>query len=280
VARRELLAGRALIVEGRAWCPACSPGMLARRRAVRWGLAGAAVAAGGIGGWILGLSLGAARDAGDRAGRAATDAAAALARLDGVEARLRALEAEAKGLAGLLEAEGKAVEALRRDGAAGRDALEDRLDGVERSLTPLIAAVDGLRRDLSAARGPAGLTPEEEEAQLALLDHANAGTRFEAIWRLQRGRGDAARRAAVKGLSDSEDSVRYQAALLARDLKVKEAVPLLVDRLADAGAAVRAAALDALRAIEGTDLGFDPLEPDPARREEAVLRWRERVRGR
>ncbi len=74
--------------------------------------------------------------------------------------------------------------------------------------------------------------------------------------------------------------MRHQAALLARDLRVKEAIPLLVERLADASAAVRAASLDALRAMEGTDLGFDPLDPDAARRDEALLRWRERVRGR
>jgi len=280
VARRELLAGRALLVEGRAWCPSCAPGMLARRRAFRWGLGGAALAVGGLGGWILGAAMGEAREAASRADRASGAAASAVARIEGAEGRLRSLEAEAKGLSSLLEAEGKALESLRRDGALGRDALEDRLDGVERSLTTLLNAVEVLRKEVAAARGPAGPEPREEEALLALLDDVNAGVRFEAIWRLQRGKGDAARRAAVKGLSDPEDSVRYQSALLARDLRVKEAVPALVVRLSDASAAVRAAAIDALRTLEGTDLQFDPLEPDPARRDEAVLRWKERVRGR
>jgi hypothetical protein len=81
-------------------------------------------------------------------------------------------------------------------------------------------------------------------------------------------------------MADPESLVRYQAAILARDRRVKEAVPGLVGLLSDASAAVRAAGRDALKDLEGTDLGFDPLEPSEAKRAEAVHRWKVRLEGR
>jgi HEAT repeat protein len=242
-------------------------------RALRWGLGGGLLAVAGLSGWVLGTALEEAREAGRRADGAFASAGPALARVERAEERLRKVEA---ALLGLMEAEERALDALRKDGAAQRDRVED----LERSLGALLADLEGLRREIAAARGPSGPTPGEEEELLRRLDLDNPGARFEAIWRLQRGKGEAARRAAVKGLADPEDSIRYQAALLARDLRVAEAVPLLVERLSDGSAAVRSGAIEALKAVEGTDLGFDPLEPDVTKRAEAVLRWKERVRGR
>ncbi|HEU4395895.1 MAG TPA: HEAT repeat domain-containing protein, partial [Planctomycetota bacterium] len=220
------------------------------------------------------------RDAAAEAGRAAAAAQAAAAGVASAGERLSRLEAEAVALAELIRRERAALEEVRREGAAGRDALDDRLEGVERSLGTVLEAAESLRRDLAEVRGTAGLTEAEERSLLERMADANAGARFEALWRLQRGSGPAARAAAVKGLSDPEDGVRWQAAVLARVLKVREAAPALVECLSSSGPAVRAAALDALRELEGTDLGYDPLEPAEERRAAALARWKERVAGR
>jgi hypothetical protein len=281
IARRDFLAGRALLLEGRAFCPRCAPAAVGRRETLRAVvLAGGILAAGllGTAAWT-GIRVGI--DARDDARAAAGRAAAAEAAAAQQSRRLAALEGEARGLAALVEAEGRAIEGLKKDLSSSQGGLDDRLDGVERSLATLLEAVDGLRREVAAARGPAQpLTAAEEKELLARLDSVDAGARFEALWRLQRGRGESARAAAVKGLSDPQESVRYQAAALARTLAAKEAVPALVERLSDASAAVRAAAGEALRGITGQDLGFDPLEPDPGKRGEAVQRWKEWLAGR
>ena len=151
---------------------------------------------------------------------------------------------------------------------------------MERSLSTVLDALEGLRREVTALRGNPRLSEAEEAEQLARLDDANAGARFEALWILQRGGGGDARKAAVKGLADPEDSVRWQAAVLARVLSVKEAAPALVDCLSYPSAAVRSAAIEALVALEGEDLGYDPLDPSERSRSEAVQRWVERLRSR
>ncbi len=56
-------------------------------------------------------------------------------------------------------------------------------------------------------------------------------------------------------------------------------VPYLVDRLTDAEAEVRFAAILALRQITGTARGYRYYEP-PAKRDEAVGRWRSWLAGR
>jgi hypothetical protein len=277
VPRREFLAGRAVLHEGRAWCPSCAPRALLSRRAFRGALgAGAAAAAA-----LLALGLHAAfRDAGAASGearRAGEAAAAAAAAAASAGERVGRLEAEARALAEIVRAEGRALADLKGEAGRAREEFEDRLGGVERSLGTVLDAVEALRRDLAASRGPAVLTDAEEEELLARLDDANPGIRFESLWRLQRGSGAAARAAAVRGLGDPEDGVRWQAAVLARSLRVEEAAPALVECLAFPNAAVRSAAVEALRALTGTDLGFDPLEPSEERRGEAIARWRARL---
>jgi len=279
VPRREFLAGRALLLEGRAWCAACVPGTLARRRFVRACLWAGALAGIATVALLLRSVLRASLDADGTARRAAETAELSRGAAAEAAGRLARLDAEIRGLSALVESEGRAVESLKRD-AGAREGIEDRLEGVERSLAVLLENVEGLRKEAAALRPAAGLAPEEEEELLARLDDANAGVRFESLWRLRRGSGASARKAAVKGLADPEDSVRYQAALLARDLKVKEAVPALVERLADGSVAVRSAAIDALRTLEGTDLGYEALEPVEGKREEAVRLWRKRLEER
>ncbi|MHC4821253.1 MAG: hypothetical protein ACYTDX_05995, partial [Planctomycetota bacterium] len=93
------------------------------------------------------------------------------------------------------------------------------------------------------------------------------------------GTGAAARKACVKGLGDSQEIVRQQAAVLSRLLGASEAVPALVDCLAEGGPLARESAIDALRTLEGTDLDFDPLGPADGRAE-AVARWRRRLEER
>ncbi len=280
VARREILTGRARLLEDRAFCPACAPGALALRRSLRW-------AAGGAAGALLLLALAAALDARRRsveAEAAARDAraeAAALAgRARGDGDRVASLEAGVRGLAEAAARLASGLQALREEAARGREEQEDRLEGVERSLATVLDTLEGVRREVTALQGNPPLTEEEERAALERLREPNAGARFEALWILQRGSGAAARQAAVLGLDDPEDGVRYQAAILARELGVREAVPALVRCLSCPGAAVRSAALEALVALEGTDLGFDPLDPSEESRSEAIHRWEERIRPR
>jgi HEAT repeat protein len=58
------------------------------------------------------------------------------------------------------------------------------------------------------------------------------------------------------------------------DLKSTSAVPALIDALEDSEAAVREAALGALRALTGKDLRFDPMASE-AERSKKVKAWRE-----
>jgi len=278
IARRELLAGRARLLEDRAFCASCAPGSLAVRKAAR-----AALLAGGIAAVVL-LGVRTAllsSRLGETEAWAEHNSSVGVglgARLAASERRMLDLEAEARGLRALVEAAGRGAEASRAEARAAREALEDRLEGAERSLGTVLEALEAIRREVGVLRGPQRLTDEEEAALLDRLDKANAGERFEALWTLQRGSGAAAREAAVKGLGDPEDSVRYQAAVLARELGVREARPALVRCLALPSAVVRSAAIEALRSLDGTDLGFDPLEPSESARAEAIRRWEERVR--
>lgn len=278
IARRDLLAGRARLLEDRAYCAACAPEALALRKGVRAAL----FAAGGSVAVLLGwechaLSLRAAETE-SRAEAARRAAASAEGRIAAVDRTLRDLEAEARGLRLLVEAAGKSAEAARTESRESREAIEDRVQGAEQGLAALLEAIEGIRKETAWLSGPPRLTEAREKELLDRLLDPNSGARFEALWLLQRGTGPSAREAVVKGLADPEDSVRYMASVLAREMKVAEARPSLVRCLASPSPVVRSAALEALRAMDGTDLGFDPLEPSEAKRAEAVRRWEEKVR--
>lgn len=269
IARREFLSARALLLEGRAFCPRCVPATLGARRAARLAAgagAAAAVALGVAGFVLLDGRAGAARAASAEAA-AAGRAAAADARALG--ARLASLEAEVRGLSAVVAAAAAAMESSREDAEADGG----RIDALERSLAEAEESLDALR----AGRAAGGrLTSAEEERLEARMVEINAGERFSALVALTRGSGEPARRAAVKGLSDADAIVRRQAAILAASLAVREAVPGLVDLLEDASPLVRESAVAALLSLEGTDLGYDPLDPED-RRAAAVVRWRDRL---
>jgi len=81
------------------------------------------------------------------------------------------------------------------------------------------------------------------------------------------------------GLSDFQSpdpTVRVLTIKWAGDNKVPEAVPLLVDCLQDEDRAIRFYAIQSLRRITGTDLGYD-YKASATDRLAAVKRWREFV---
>jgi len=74
-------------------------------------------------------------------------------------------------------------------------------------------------------------------------------------------------------LQDENPSVRIKAILEAGDRKDPKAVPFLVDRLSDNARDVRMFAILALAKTTGTRMDYRYYDP-PARRAEAVKRWR------
>lgn len=77
-----------------------------------------------------------------------------------------------------------------------------------------------------------------------------------------------------RGLQSEDPSQRVQAAVRAGNAHMREALPLLVDRLDDPEVEVRFAAIGALRRITAEDFGYRFNEP-AGRRASAVGRWRQ-----
>jgi hypothetical protein len=77
-----------------------------------------------------------------------------------------------------------------------------------------------------------------------------------------------------RGLQSEDPSQRVQAAVRAGNAHMRQAVPLLVDRLDDPDVEVRFAAIGALRRIIGEDFDYRFNEP-ASRRAAAVGRWRQ-----
>ncbi|NLF32767.1 MAG: HEAT repeat domain-containing protein [Planctomycetes bacterium] len=75
-------------------------------------------------------------------------------------------------------------------------------------------------------------------------------------------------------LQSEDDPVRIQAAVEAGRTGDREALPFLVEMLADASPAVRLAAIGSLRRITGWDFGYQSYGDEAARRE-AIGRWRQ-----
>jgi hypothetical protein len=265
-------------MEGHAYCGLCVRGVLRRRRLARTVLAVAAVSFG----VALAVTLAQLQRRIEVAESTAFVAKRRVARLeDGRGGIVQALElqrAEVRGLREVMATLGRGAEVSRAEREATREAVEDRVDAIERSMAVLLDSLESMRRDIDGGAGPS-LTAGEEEALLLRLDDPNPGVRLSALVGLRRGTGAAARKACVKGLGDSQEIVRQQAAVLSRLLGASEAVPALVDCLAEGGPLARESAIDALRTLEGTDLDFDPLGPADGRAE-AVARWRRRLEER
>lgn len=203
------------------------------------------------------------------AGAAAKAAAAgrneAAERLEAVIPRLDALGARAEALAtrvGDLEATIASVQAASSEAAAAlRAAVE-----------PLRADVDALRSEVAAerdarARAAAAPPPEIAEAAQATAEiesfrrrlvGADAASRFSALVELGKRLGPAAAPDVAIALSDADPFIRAFAARLLGDFRLRETVPDLVIALRDADPEVRRAALPSLRAIAGSDFGYDP----------------------
>ena len=92
------------------------------------------------------------------------------------------------------------------------------------------------------------------------------------------GKGDERARL-VRCFQSEDPSVRMAAVLQVGRQKDRKSAPYLVDRLTDAEAEVRFAAIFALQRITGTTRGYRYYESS-ARRGEAVQRWRAWLAGR
>jgi hypothetical protein len=199
-----------------------------------------------------------------------------------------------------------AAESASRTSAESRAAMQ-RVEVLERSVEDLAALAASLGRGVEAARQetrrlaeiletlpPPGsetgngdfekpvdepLTAEEEKALAARFDDLNPGVRLSVLVGLRRGGGDEAREVARRALTDARPEVRREGASLCARFGDEDAVPFLVEALADGSALVREAAVDALRTLEGTDLGFDPVATDDERAS-SLERWRMHVRDR
>lgn len=77
----------------------------------------------------------------------------------------------------------------------------------------------------------------------------------------------------VADLENSDPLVRIEAIKWAGDHNVREAVPVLVDRLQEDDPAMRFYAIEALKKITGGDQGYD-YKADAVERRKAVARWR------
>ncbi len=74
-------------------------------------------------------------------------------------------------------------------------------------------------------------------------------------------------------LQNEKPSIRVGAIITAARLKDAKAVPYLIDRLTDSERSVRFYAIMSLEKITGETMGYRHYDP-PARRAEAVARWR------
>ncbi|MFN0008899.1 MAG: HEAT repeat domain-containing protein [Planctomycetota bacterium] len=126
--------------------------------------------------------------------------------------------------------------------------------------------------------GPGGEvveTPGERwTALVADLASPKAATRWEAVDQIGQSRDAESVPFLVPMLKDPDVFVRMATARVLGDIQVPAAVPALIDALEDGEAAVREAALGALRVITGKDLRFDPLASD-AERAKKVKAWRD-----
>ncbi len=156
-----------------------------------------------------------------------------LSSLDGIEARLKRLEAS--GLSDKPPAEADSAK-----GQASADA--DRLAAIESSLATLLLRVKGLEED-PVRRGQ------------SFLDAGYAEMRREGINLLRRiAVYDPKVRAQIRGLlQDQSNRVREQAAQILRDVKDKESAPEMKALLADPDGATRRRAVQGLVAIEASE---------------------------
>lgn len=119
----------------------------------------------------------------------------------------------------------------------------------------------------------------EWERWLGDLESPEAGTRWQAVQAIGGTHDPAVVVHLLPMLQDSDIFVRMAACRHLGDLSTVEAIPGLIDALADEEAAVREAALVALRRLSGQSIPFDPLgkEGDRAKRAKDWRDWWEKA---
>ena len=75
-----------------------------------------------------------------------------------------------------------------------------------------------------------------------------------------------------QAITDTEDYVRVAVIRNLRKLDAKPSMPMIIESLRDKDYFVRAAARDALRALSGAEMGFDP-DASSGERESKVKSW-------
>ena len=92
------------------------------------------------------------------------------------------------------------------------------------------------------------------------------------------GCADVMRPVGLAELEDPEPIVRIRAIHWAGENAGEEAVPVLVERLAEEDKSVRLYAIASLKRITGNDYGYD-YKANAQQRAEAVKRWRQALEG-
>lgn len=174
-------------------------------------------------------------------------------------------------------------------------ALREEHAGVKASVDHLVGAVQDLRDRLNSGQpvgpgagepgpgiampeggsGPSGEPPSadaEVDALLAKLADSDPGARYSAVVALGNYRGDKVVAALEQAIADTEDYVRVAVIRNLRKLDSKASMPMIIESLRDKDYFVRAAARDALRALSGAEMGFDP-DAASGERESKVKSW-------
>lgn len=242
----------------------------------------------------------------ERAHRAASESLAALAGdldrrfSDAQEATQTSMRAQAAELSGAQKDLAQKIEEIRAGVAAKSQDADLRTDEIShrlaksedenRTLLERIAKleeqIEQARTPLPLAAGPSAAGPggpggevvetpgERWTALVADLASPKAATRWEAVDQIGQSRDAESVPFLLPMLKDPDVFVRMATARVLGDIQVPAAVPALIDSLEDGEAAVREAALGALRVITGKDLRFDPLASD-AERAKKVKAWRD-----
>jgi len=205
----------------------------------------------------------------DELSRAIADEAAGrsalAARLDALEQRAAAVAGRADGLAARI---GDVEASLASTGAGAAE----KLAALRAEVEPLRAEIASLRAALESGRASETATPPAEsvpdsaeaalrrevEAQRRLLVAPDPAARFSALVEIAKKLGPQSAGDVAVALSDTDPFIRAFAARLLGDFRLRESVPDLLLALRDSDADVRRAGLQSVRAIAGSDFGYDP----------------------
>lgn len=184
-----------------------------------------------------------------------------------------------------LESVNERLHALSRHDVELERQRED-LDGLRSAVDQLQIDVGQLARGLLEVeqRSPSGFglaqptTPEPAAPAWAglveELESTNAGERWSAVQALGETRDERVVAYLIPMLQDEDIFVRMATARIFGDLESVDAVPSLIEALADEEAPVREASVSSLRLITGKNFRFDPMASQ-SERERRRKAWRE-----